>query len=86
MDVVERAVWNDVEMHENGCWTWSRRAECNIIQLLAELSGNPLPMNSKLYRMPDCGLGRNCVNPEHVGTSERWIARIQAQRPRPGLS
>ena len=40
MDAVERAIWNDVEMHENGCWTWSRPAECNLIRLLAELSAS----------------------------------------------
>ena len=46
------------------------------MRLLAELEQIPLPMGKKLYRMPNCVLGKMCVNPQHVGTSEQYIRQI----------
>ena len=78
MDAVERAIWNDVEMHANGCWTWKGWAGCNIVRLLAEMSGKPLPANTKLYRMPECSMqSADCVNPHHVGTEREWKRRVE---------
>jgi hypothetical protein len=78
MDAIERAIWNDVEMHKSGCWTWKGFAGCNIIRLLAELSGKPLPIGMKLYRMSECAMGKDCVNPDHVGTGRQWRRRVQS--------
>ena len=75
LDAVERAIWADVQRHENGCWTWVGQSGCNIIRLLAEMSGKPLPLLRRMYRMPGCVLGKDCVNPEHVGTAEEWMLR-----------
>jgi hypothetical protein len=79
MDCVEQAIWNDIERHENGCWTWSKPCECNVIRLFAELFDKPLPAGRKLYRMPECHLGKECVNPDHVGTVEEWMSRVRQQ-------
>lgn len=80
MDNIEGAIWADVHQHESGCWTWSGQSGCNIIRLLAELSGNPLPANRKMYRMPECKLdSAECVNPEHVGTYQDWLCRVQTK-------
>jgi hypothetical protein len=77
-DNVEEAIWADVQRHENGCWGWpGRKPECNIIRLLADLSGKPLPALRRMYRMPGCALGKQCVNPDHVGTAEEWMLRTQ---------
>ena len=79
MDAIERTIWNDVEMHENGCWTWKGFAGCNIIRLLADFSGKPLPLATKLYRMPECSMqNASCVNPDHVGTGRQLRHRVQA--------
>jgi hypothetical protein len=75
LDAVERAIWADVQRHENGCWTWAGQSGCNIIRLLADLSGKPLPVLRRMYRMPKCELGKDCVNPDHVGTAEEWMLR-----------
>ncbi len=80
MDAVERAIWQDVVLQENDCWRWKGASDCSVIRLLAELGGKPLPVNTRLYRMPECQLGKECVNPEHVGTSEQWVARISGKR------
>lgn len=84
MDAVERAIWTDIDTHECGCWTWKWPSGCNIVRLLAELVGNPLPVNMKMYRMPECEMGSDCVNPEHVGSSEQWMARVSAWSLRKG--
>jgi hypothetical protein len=80
MDNVERAIWNDVEKQENGCWTWSGPSGCSIVRLLSKLCENELPAGRKMYRMPECELGASCVNPYHVGTSEEWMAQVRRQR------
>jgi hypothetical protein len=79
MDAIEQAIWADVEKHEDedGCWTWSKPSGCNVIRLLAELSGKPLPAGRKMYRMPECLTGAKCVNPEHVGTAEQWMSWVR---------
>lgn len=78
MDKIERAIWADVQQHENGCWTWRGPSGCNVIRLLAELCGYPLPVRGKMYRMPECEMnGADCVNPDHVGTYEEWMSRSQ---------
>lgn len=83
MDAIEEAIWHDVEMHDSGCWTWRGHSGCNIIRLLAELSGNPLPVGTKMFRMPECAMqSASCVNPSHVGTYEQWAARIAEMKPR----
>ena len=81
VDPVEHAIMNDVDTHENGCWTWSKpRYEVNIIRLLAEMLGQPLPAGVNLYRMPECRLGAQCVHPRHVGTHAEWLARKERLR------
>jgi hypothetical protein len=80
MDAVEQAIWADVHEHENRCWTWSGPTGCSIIRLLAKLCENELPEGRKMYRMPDCELGKNCVSPYHVGTSEDWMFRLRMSR------
>ena len=78
VDDLELAIMADVDMHEGGCWTWNKPSECNIIQLLAKLIGRDLPVGrGRLYRMPECTMGKVCVNPFHVGTSEEWTARVR---------
>lgn len=80
MDGVEQAIMADVERHDNGCWTWTGPKGCNIIRRLAELSAKPLPANRRMYRMPECELGAECVNPEHVGTADEWSRAMRRLR------
>lgn len=75
MDNVERAIWQDVHIHESGCWGFTGPRWCSVIRLLADLAGESLPVNKKMFRMPECTLGSECVNPEHVGTSRDLAAR-----------
>jgi hypothetical protein len=83
MDAIEQAIWNDVEVHECGCWSWWGASGCSIIRLLAELAGNPLPVGTRMYRMPECKMqSACCVNPDHVGTNEEWEARVREKRSR----
>jgi hypothetical protein len=77
-DAVERAILADVDKHESGCWTWGKPSECNILQILARLCGRRLPPGrATLYRMPECVMGKDCVNPFHVGTSEEWLSSVK---------
>lgn len=80
MDAVEQAIWADVDKHDSGCWTWTGASGCNIIRLLAELSRDPLPANRKMYRMPECTMGKDCVNPDHVGTMQQWRSQIRRSK------
>jgi hypothetical protein len=80
IDAVEQAIWNDVQKHEDGCWTWNGPTGCSIIRLLARLCDHSLPVGVKMYRMPECDMGADCVNPFHVGTSEEWMARMRRSR------
>ena len=34
-----------------------------------------------MYRMPDCAIGMDCVNPDHVGTSEQYMRRLHGWTP-----
>ncbi len=79
--------WNDVEAHierrEGGCWTWDGSpVACNVYRLVAEAYGAPLPTGRKLYRMPGCKLGKDCVNPNHIGTGEDYMLALDGQRRR----
>lgn len=80
MNKLEDAIWRDVEKHENGCWTWSGPKICKVTRVLAELLGNPLPYGRKLYRMPDCVMGAECVNPAHCGTSEDYMLHVRLNK------
>jgi hypothetical protein len=40
----------------------------------------PLPAGEKLYPMPDCTLGKDCVNPNHLGTSADFVLALNGRR------
>jgi hypothetical protein len=76
--------WSEVEAHierrEDGCWIWDGpRMECNVYRFVAEAYGAPLP-TEKLYRMPDCKLGKQCVNPNHLGTGADFVLALNGRR------
>ena len=78
--------WNDVEKHierhEGGCWTWDGSPlDGNVYRFVADAYGAPIPNgHGKLYRMPDCTVGRKCVNPDHLGTGEDFVLSLQGKR------
>jgi hypothetical protein len=77
--------WNDVaahiDRHDSGCWTWSGApVEGNVYRVIAEAYGAPLPAGPKLYRMPDCKLGKECVNPNHLGTGADFVLALKGRR------
>jgi len=53
--------------------------ECNVYRFVAEAYGAPLP-TEKLYRMPDCKLGKTCVNPNHLGTGADFVLALNGRR------
>jgi hypothetical protein len=71
-----------IERHEGGCWTWvGAPMTCNVYCFVAEAYGAPLPVGlGKLYRMPDCRLGKECVNPNHIGTGEDFVLAVKGER------
>ncbi len=70
-----------IEKHKNGCWTWlGALLEGNIYRLVAEACGCPLPAGQKLFRMPDCALEKNCINPAHLGTSVDFVLALKGRR------
>jgi hypothetical protein len=76
--------WSSVEVnikrHDSGCWTWAGAPmERNVYRYIAEVHGTPLP-TSKLYRMPECRIGHDCVNPGHLGTGEDYMLALTGQR------
>jgi hypothetical protein len=76
--------WNEVEAHivrhDSGCWTWDGTpVEGNVYRIVAEAYGAPLP-TEKLYRMPDCTLGKECVNPNHLGTGADFVLAVNGRR------
>jgi hypothetical protein len=76
--------WGSVEVninrHDSGCWTWvGAPMACNVYRYIAEVHGTPLP-TGKLYRMPECRVGRDCVNPGHLGTGEDYMLALTGQR------
>jgi hypothetical protein len=76
--------WNEVEAHivrhDSGCWTWDGTpVEGNVYRVVAEVYGAPLSAE-KLYRMPDCKLGKQCVNPNHLGTGADYVLAINGRR------
>jgi hypothetical protein len=76
--------WNEVEAHierrENGCWIWDGFPVAgNIYRYIAEAYGTPLP-TGKLYRMPECKIGRDCVNPTHLGTGADYVLALNGRR------
>ncbi len=75
------AVEAHIERHEGGCWVWiAAPVEGNLYRMIAEACGTPLPAGQKLYRMPDCKLGKRCVNPNHLGTGEDFVLAVKGQR------
>jgi hypothetical protein len=76
--------WNEVDphivRHDSGCWTWDGSpVEGNVYRVVAKAYGAPLP-TEKLYRMPDCTLGKECVNPNHLGTAADFVLAINGRR------
>jgi hypothetical protein len=76
--------WNDVaahiDRHDSGCWTWDGSPlEGNVYRVIAGAYGAPLPAG-KLYRMPNCKLGKACVNPNHLGTSADFVLALNGRR------
>jgi hypothetical protein len=71
-----------IERHEGGCWTWDGSpVDGNVYRVVAEACGAPLPVGlGKLYRMPDCKLGKACVNPNHLGTGEDFVLSVNGRR------
>src|ERR1700694_1532977 len=77
--------WSDVEAHirrhNSGCWAWSGApVEGNVYRFVAEAYGAPLPAGQKLYRMPNCKLGKQCVNPNHLGTGADYVLALNGRR------
>jgi hypothetical protein len=71
-----------IERHEGGCWTWDGTpVGGNVYRIVAEAYGAPLPPGTeKLYRMPDCKLGRACMNPNHIGTANDYFRAAKGRR------
>jgi hypothetical protein len=70
-----------IERHEGGCWTWDGSpVEGNVYRFVAEAYGAPLAFGrGKLFRMPDCKLGKECVNPNHIGTAKDFFRALNGQ-------
>lgn len=65
---------------EGGCWTWDGSpVEGNLYRIIAEAYGAPLA-TGKLYRMPACMLGKECVNPNHIGTGADFVLALNGRR------
>jgi hypothetical protein len=77
--------WDEVAAHierrnYSGCWTWDGSPlDGNVYRFVAEAYGAPLP-TEKLYRMPDCKLGKQCVNPNHLGTGADFVLALNGRR------
>ena len=50
-----------------------------MYRVIAEAYGAPLPAG-KLYRMPECKLGKECVNPNHLGTETDYVLALNGRR------
>ncbi len=78
--------WSILEPHierreDCGCWTWDGSPlEGNVYRIIAEAYGAPLPAGPKLYRMPECKLGKECVNPNHLGTGADYVLSLNGRR------
>jgi hypothetical protein len=78
--------WSTLEPHierreDCGCWLWSGAPpEGNVYRIIAEAIGCPLPAGVKLYRMPECKLGKSCVNPSHLGTGVDFVLALNGRR------
>jgi hypothetical protein len=78
--------WGSVEVnlkrHASGCWTWvGAPLDCNVYRYVADALGAPIPNgHGKLYRMPDCTVGRKCVNPNHIGTLQDYYLSLDGRR------
>ena len=77
--------WFDMEphvvRHDSGCWSWDGfPLDGNIYRAVAEACGCPLPAGEKLFRMPDCALGKDCINPMHLGTSVDFVLALNGRR------
>jgi hypothetical protein len=77
--------WDEVAAHierrEDGCWTWDGSPlEGNVYRVVAQAYGAPLPAGPKLYRMPQCTLGKDCVNPNHIGTGADFVLALNRRR------
>jgi hypothetical protein len=72
----------NLKRHKSGCWTWvGAPMTCNVYRYVAEALGAPLPNgHGKLYRMPNCTVGRKCVNPNHIGTIENYWRTLDGRR------
>src|ERR1700687_5854648 len=70
-----------IERHDSGCWIWDGSPrEGNVYRIIAIAYGAPLPAGLKLYRMPDCKLGKECVNPNHLGTGAEFVLALNGRR------
>ena len=77
--------WDAVEphiiRHPSGCWVWDGFPVAgNIYRVIAEAVGCPLPVGQKMYRMPECQIGRDCVNPNHLGTGADFVLALNGRR------
>jgi hypothetical protein len=78
--------WNDIEAHiarhDGGCWTWDGTpVDGNVYRIVAEACGIYFPVGrGKLYRMPECKLGTECVNPSHIGTGADFGRALNGRR------
>jgi hypothetical protein len=78
--------WNDlephIERHEGGCWTWDGTPiDGNVYLIVAEACGIYFPVGrGELYRMPECKLGKECVNPSHIGTGADFVRALNGRR------
>ena len=78
--------WGEVEAHikrlDGGCWTWDGTpVDGNVYRIIAEAYGIFFPVGSgKLYRMPECQLGKLCVNPNHIGTAKDFVLAVHGRR------
>lgn len=76
-----RSIEVHIERHEGGCWTWDGSPlEGNLYRVIAAAYGAPLPAGPKLYRMPECKLGKSCVNPNHLGTGADYVLTLHGRR------
>jgi hypothetical protein len=71
-----------IERHEGGCWTWDGTpVDGNVYRVVAEACGILFPVGrGRLYRMPECKLGKECVNPNHLGTGEDFVLAVNGRR------
>ncbi len=78
--------WDDIEphieRHESGCWTWDGSpVKGKVFRIIVDALGTPIPNgHGKLYRMPDCTVGRKCVNPNHIGNIEEYWRTLDGRR------